>query len=346
MYSAGIIGAGWVAGARHIPALQRDGRVHIAAVYDPDPARAEAAAKKFGIATATSDLDRLLSLSTDFVSICTPPQSHAPLTMRALEAGRHVLVEKPMAMSVDEAEAMAALAASRNLKLCVSHNLLYSRSVRRALDALAGAGPLQHILALQLSNPNRRLPSWYHRLPGGLFFDESPHMTYLLRRFLGAFSIDHVWSRTKVEQGNDEVDFLEARLSNGGASANLTMGFNTPVSEWTLTLITEGKIIGLDLFRDISTVVENDGRHGPAEIMRGSLNQALQSAAGFVSSGARYTANRQLYGHEGLISGFVDSLEGRPTPVAIEESIAVVRTMTELLDRAGINTRTLEQAVA
>lgn len=344
IYGAGIIGAGWVATARHIPALMRDGRVSVNAVYDRSLARAEAAARKFNIPVATDDMDRLIHLSNDFVSICTPPQSHASLAVRALEAGRHVLVEKPMAMTVEEAGLMALAARSRDLRLVVCHNLLFSRSVTRALQALEDAGPIQHVLAVQLSNPDRRLPSWYHELPGGLFFDEAPHMTYLLRRLLGEPSIDQVWTRT--EPGGQAIDFLEARLSHNGVSANLTMGFNTPVSEWGLTIIGTKKIVTLNLFRDICTVVANDGRHGPAEVMAGSLSTALQSATGFVSSGLRYSANRLLYGHEGLVEAFVDSLGGAPPPVSLEDSIGVVRTMTAMLARSGIAAPVLQEAVA
>ena len=137
---AGVIGAGWVAGARHIPALKRDGRVHIAAVYDKDPMRARDVADKFGISCRPPIWATCLPLD-NFVSICTPPATHASLAIRALEAGRHVLVEKPMAMDVAEAESMIAAAESAGRVLCVSHNLLYYARCARPSSICKAPGP-------------------------------------------------------------------------------------------------------------------------------------------------------------------------------------------------------------
>ena len=334
---AGVIGTGWVATARHIPALRRLDNVEVAAVYDRDETRARAVASKFNIPIATSSIDDLLTQADDFVSICTPPTSHADLAIRALSAGRHVFIEKPMAMNPAEAQAMVDVADRTGRQLCVSHNLLYSRSVRSALKELEDAGPIQHIMATQFSNPQRRLPVWYEGLPGGLFFDESPHVLYLIRRLLGEVKVDMVRSRLNASNGN-AIDFIETRLTNGAVDATVTMSFNAPVSEWRVTILATHKVISLDLFRDIITVTTNDGRHGPAEVLTGSLGTGLQSVKGFVSSGALYSMNKLLYGHEGIIAAFVDSIGGAPSPVQPAEALSVVRVTQDILRRAGIVT--------
>ncbi|HEX5139734.1 MAG TPA: Gfo/Idh/MocA family oxidoreductase [Dehalococcoidia bacterium] len=333
---AGVIGTGWVATARHIPALKRLEDVAIAAVYDRDVGRARDVAQRFDIPVATTNIDELYAAATDFVSISTPPDSHAPLAIGALEAGRHVFVEKPMAMSTSEARLMARTAERTGLQLCVSHNLLYSRSVRRAVEELKDAGAIQHIMAVQLSNPRRRLPVWYQGLPGGLFFDESPHVLYLLRRLLGDIGVVDVRARLDKTQANS-IEFLEARLTNGEVDATLTMSFNAPVSEWRVTIIATNKVITLDLFRDIVTVATNDGKHGPAEVLTGSLGAGLQSVAGFVSSGALYSMNRLLYGHERIIAAFVRSVRGAQPAVRPSEAVSVVRITEDILRRAGID---------
>ncbi len=333
---AGVIGAGWVAGDRHIPALKRDGRVEVAVVFDKDPLRARALADRYGIDVSTSDMDHLFDLATDFVSVCTPPTAHAANVIEALEAGCHVFVEKPMAINPAEAEAMIAAAEATDRRLCVSHNLLFSRSVRKALNELQDAGPVQHVFATQLSSPRRRLPTWYQALPGGLFFDESPHVLYLLRRILGDFSIDDVRARFESGSESNAIELLEARLSNGQTSANLTLAFKSPVSEWKVSIVTTRKVITLDLFRDIITVVHSDGRHGPSEILRGSMGAGLQSVAGFVTSGALYASKNLLYGHERIISAFVDNVMGGPPAVELTESLAVVRATQTILEKAGV----------
>jgi len=100
------------------------------------------------------------------------------------------------------------------------------------------------------------------------------------------------------------------------------MSFNAPVSEWRVTILATHKVISLDLFRDIITVTTNDGRHGPAEVLTGSLGTGLQSVKGFVSSGALYSMNKLLYGHEGIIAAFVNSIGGAPNPVQPAEALA------------------------
>ena len=112
--------------------------------------------------------------------------SHFKVVMSALLAGKHVITEKPFAMTVDEGGELCSLAASRGLTPWPVHNSTRDQYARRT----HGSRPAAWVRsvrcgALQLSNPRRRLPDWYDDLPLGLFFDESPHLLYLLRHFAG-----------------------------------------------------------------------------------------------------------------------------------------------------------------
>ena len=98
----GVIGAGLIAG-RHVRAYTKAEGVDVVAVADTRLAKAEQLAASVG-AEARTGLDEVLALETDVISICTPPSSHAELTVRALQAGRHVLCEKPVALSLRDAE--------------------------------------------------------------------------------------------------------------------------------------------------------------------------------------------------------------------------------------------------
>ena len=95
----GVLGAGWVATARHLPSYKRDKRAVIVAVYDRRAERADSAAGRFGVPVATDDLDRFFAEELDAVSVCSSPWSHAELAVEALRNGFHVLTEKPMAMN-------------------------------------------------------------------------------------------------------------------------------------------------------------------------------------------------------------------------------------------------------
>jgi predicted dehydrogenase len=335
--AVGVIGAGWVATDRHIPSFQRDHRVHVDALLDLSPERAQAVARRYDIPHTYHELSDFLAHGLDVVTICTPPWTHATLAIEALRRGCHVLVEKPMAMSTEEAWRMTDAAREAGTALCVAHSFLFSRSMRKALRLLerGDLGEVQHAVALQLSSPQRRLPSWYPDLPGGLFFDESPHMIYLLRRFLGDLSVQAAWADAAPPGTEQTIDRVEARLQAGGCSAQLDMSFRSPVSEWLLAVVGTEQVLVLDLFRDILAVQTSDGAHGPLNVLGSSLRLFLQGLTGFASSGALLTAKRLLYGHETLIRRFVDSIvDGAPLPVAPEDGVAVVQTMESILNQA------------
>ncbi len=108
----GIIGAGAIAGDVHIPNYISCGsKVQIVAIADVVIERAEGLAKKFAIPHAFSSYEEMLEkVELDAVSVCVPNKFHADATIAALEAGCHVLCEKPPAMTVEEAELMVETA--------------------------------------------------------------------------------------------------------------------------------------------------------------------------------------------------------------------------------------------
>lgn len=130
-----LIGVGKVASA-HAEALASLPGSRFVAVLDTDPARASAFADLYGV-RAHSSLDALLADSeVQMVSICTPHPTHAGLAIRVAESGRHVLVEKPMALNTDDCDAMIRAAAVNGVQLgVVSQRRLYE-PVQRMRDAI------------------------------------------------------------------------------------------------------------------------------------------------------------------------------------------------------------------
>lgn len=112
----GMIGCGRIAQAAHLPALEKTERVQLVSVYDPSEILSSRVAARYGVPSAAS-LDVLLADDIDAVVIATPDRFHHPLGMAALAAGKHVLVEKPLAATEVEAVEMEALAAAQNLRL-------------------------------------------------------------------------------------------------------------------------------------------------------------------------------------------------------------------------------------
>lgn len=121
-----VVGAGW-AGQRQTRASQDlDGDLEVVAMVDNDPAHLEATADELGVARRTTDLDAVLAdREIDAVSICTPHALHQPQALAAIAAGKHVLVEKPMATDVAGATRMIDAAEAAGVTLYVAEHQPY-----------------------------------------------------------------------------------------------------------------------------------------------------------------------------------------------------------------------------
>jgi predicted dehydrogenase len=142
-----IFGTGFM-GRVHLEAVRRVEFVEAAAIAG----RNEEAARRLGAAfsvPATTDYRNVLRDSAiDAVHICTPNAQHFSMAKDALQAGKHVICEKPLTTTVAEAEELAALAARRGLRNCVCHNLRYYPMVQQ-MHSLREAGDLGEILVVQ-----------------------------------------------------------------------------------------------------------------------------------------------------------------------------------------------------
>ncbi|RDW16966.1 gfo/Idh/MocA family oxidoreductase [Oceanobacillus arenosus] len=127
-----VIGCGSIAKYRHLPEYALNPNVEIVAVCDLVEERAMATAEKYQ-ATAYTDYETLLKTEKlDAVSVCLPNYLHAPVSIAALNAGNHVLCEKPMATSIEEAEQMIEAANKNNKKLMIGHNQRFVPSHQKA----------------------------------------------------------------------------------------------------------------------------------------------------------------------------------------------------------------------
>ncbi|HET9733430.1 MAG TPA: Gfo/Idh/MocA family oxidoreductase [Acidimicrobiales bacterium] len=142
----GVVGAGWWATEFHIPALLEHPAAELVAVAEPDKSRREAAAAHFGLRRAYDSLDALLDgEDVDGVIIASPSASHFELARRALTAGLHVLVEKPMTIRSVEAWELNGLADERSLHLSVGYTYQHTRAAKRLTDVVA-AGELGEVI--------------------------------------------------------------------------------------------------------------------------------------------------------------------------------------------------------
>ena len=126
-----VLGAGAWARHAHLPGYKRDARCTVVAIADPNRALAEQAATDFGIPVVARDHSEIVNRDdVDMVDVCTPSATHFELSMAALEAGKHVLCEKPVAFDYRETLRASAIARSRKLKTRLGFTFRYSPAMR------------------------------------------------------------------------------------------------------------------------------------------------------------------------------------------------------------------------
>ena len=134
-----VLGAGTWARSAHLPGYRRDPRCRVVAIADLEVDRARDAAREFEVATATADPTELFRRDDiDLVDVCTPSHTHFELAWAALEAGKHVLCEKPVAYDYRDTLRAADLARRKGLKTKVGLTFRYSPAMRYMRELVAG----------------------------------------------------------------------------------------------------------------------------------------------------------------------------------------------------------------
>ena len=172
----GVLGCGSVFAGPYAGLIERlhaRGRVHVSAVYDVDERKRQGAARRYGLSPDLGSPGELIeSAGVDLVLVLTSMNEHAALARAALEAGKHVLVEKPLATSLPEAEALVELSqGSEGLLVCAPHILL--SPTFQAMHACARAGRIGRLLSARArygwAGPDWN--EWFYRTGGGSLFD-------------------------------------------------------------------------------------------------------------------------------------------------------------------------------
>jgi scyllo-inositol 2-dehydrogenase (NADP+) len=329
---AALVGLGWVGSNRHLPALRASRDFTLVGLVDARAGRAAALARKYRIPNV-AEADQLQAVPwldrVDAVIIATEPERHACLAQEALAAGKHVLTEKPFAMSVADGERTMLAAREAERTLAIVHNFQFARSVRR-LERDLGAGVLGAVKGLwgvQLGNPRRRLPKWYPKLPLGLFYDESPHLLYLLRHF-GGSRLEFVTADIGTVCATTATPATVLARFRGTADgreipAVLSMFFESPVSEWHFAVLGDQGLGVVDMFRDIYVRLPNDNGHTASTILRTSLAATWQHWAQHFSSGLLHVAGRLSYGNEVVYERFAAAIRNGSSPAGISDADAL-----------------------
>jgi len=249
----GIIGCGRVAEERHFPALQHLPDVQVVAVGDIDTNRLDFIADRYGIEQRFSDYRALLDrANVDAVGILTPTQSHSEIGLAALGAGKHVLVEKPLALNLAECDQLIARGADSSCKVVVGLNLRWHRLLRRACEFIQN-GKLGRIKAIHSVFTHYRTgenaPYWHRKREhgGGIIFNEAVHH-FDLWRYLLQSEVEQVFAYTRPSPYyEDETLVTNAFLSNGVLATGIFTLKTSPTSE--VEIYGENGRLSLSLYR-------------------------------------------------------------------------------------------------
>lgn len=335
--------------------MARDPRFEIVGVIDRQKERADAVAAQFGIARSavTADLKDVPWLDEiDALTVSTSPFTHYSLIKAALEAGKHVLTEKPFTLSVAEGQELVELSQAQSKTLAIVHNFQFARSFLKLQRDIARGklGAITSVQAIQFSNPRRRLPVWYDELPLGLFFDESPHLLYLLRALLpeglqlcaAHAHFDHLNTPTLLSAS------FEGRRGGKTVPVSMQLNFVASLSEWQIVVFGTKRCGMVDIFRDIYLCLPNDGLHTTKTVVRTSLAATAQHFGAHFQSGIAHLRGELFYGNETVFARFGQAVASGQAPrgIAASDALAVLKMQHQIMETVAPETVAAERAKA
>lgn len=312
----GLVGVGGTAQVNHIPALRRIENVELVWLVDRDREKAERVAQKFGVPKASGRLDDLLDdESVDAVDICTPNFLHAPMAVAALEAGKHVLCERPLARNATEAHQMvkAAKKADRVLMCGVQHRFRADAQLLRRFVAKGELGPVFYSKSGWLRQRTEWDSDEWRRQRkesgGGVVLDLGFQMLDLSLWVLGQPKVVSVTASVhrlrKGEVEDSATAFL--RFDNGGT---LTL-------ELTWGLLMEKDFAYLNLF----------GASGAALLNPFRIHKGMHGALVNVTPAMDTTRNQYKQSMEAQMAHFAEALRKGAKPEGGEEILQVMELM-------------------
>lgn len=237
----GVVGLGYWGPnlARNFDALPG---VELAWICDQNPERLERGRASFPAARATPDVEVMLADDgLDAVVVATPVPTHADMAVRVLSAGKHCFVEKPLAQSVEKAEAAVAAAREADRILMVGHLLEYHPGVEK-LKELAAAGELGEIHYIY----SHRLNLGQLRADENALWSLGAHDVSVVLRLAGEEPVEaHAWGESYMRPGVEDVVFAYLRFPSGLA-AHLHLSWLDPHKERRFTVVGSKRMASFD----------------------------------------------------------------------------------------------------
>ena len=234
---AGVAGAG-VMGRNHARVLAEVQGVDLTTIFDPDSVTGQGVADLYG-ANAVTTAEAFVDAGLDCAVVATPNRFHADLGVALLEKGVHVLVEKPIAATVEDAQRMIDAAKANDRVLMVGHVERFNPAVETVRRAIAD----EDVISIQVTRVGPFPPRMGEV---GVVIDLAVHDIDIIRHLTGSeiTEVQPQLARTRAER--EDTALLQFRLENG-VIAHITTNWLTPYKTRTLQVATRGKFVVADL---------------------------------------------------------------------------------------------------
>jgi UDP-N-acetylglucosamine 3-dehydrogenase len=311
----GVIGVGTM-GSNHARVLSSLSGVELVGVADPDRGQRDLVTRAIGC-PAVSDLEGLLKLGVDAVTIAAPTHLHREIALTCADRGVHLLVEKPIASSVDEGRDIIAAARRAGLTLMVGHVERFNPAVQAIKHAIRG----EDILSIAIT----RVGPFPPRMSNvGVVIDLAVHDIDLIRWFTDSDIVEVQPQLSSAVAEREDIALLQFRTASG-VLANINTNWLTPFKARNVTVATRGKYVTGDL-----------------------LTRQVTECFGFKPDGA-YSMRHLSVGHDEPLRAemiaFIEAVRDRKAPaVTGEEAVASLEIAIRCLeDRPAANAEPARQ---
>jgi predicted dehydrogenase len=333
---AAVIGCGAIAN-EHLTYLAASPRVELAAVCDTSRISASFTQERFGAGASFTDAGTMLQeVRPEVVHVLTPPQTHASLIRMSLEAGAHVICEKPMTRSATETEVLLEEARRCGLMLVESRNLLFN-DVAQAIDRLITEGRLglvreiDVLLSLDLTaGPfgDLNLSGPGVDLPAGAVQDFLPHLAYLFLHFAGSpAGITQVAGFLENRSGNARVgyDHLDVLIEAGETRGRLRIASDVAPPIFRLSVRGSARSVETDFYNPFLRI------EGGTDVGKRAPLEQIGSGLKLVRSGFRNFRDKVLqhgtyHGMPRMLDAIYRALQtGEAPPITGADMLATAR---------------------
>lgn len=278
----GIIGTGWCGGIRAITCADSAlvSELQIAEINEDRLAEVKELTKP---SIATTNWEKLIDADLDAILVsATPETAHYPMTKAALEAGKHVLLEKPMAITLDEADELIEIAESRNLKFTIGYSQRFNPKqalAKRSFNDGTLGDPVSILISRHIARSlGAKIATRTRLSPAAM---ESTHdidtaMWLLEPRLPVSVYSQIAWGARKETHGVPDTQYIMITMDDGvvvniGGGWSLPPGYPNFSSTWIEVIGTEGALLMDASFRDIVVNTMRDGVHFPLSTMPGEF---------------------------------------------------------------------------